>query len=64
MVAPPSVRPGGEMVLMGYRKEVPLGGVLALRFTWGEALDTAASVYHGVRAAGMALSMRVADGSI
>ena len=37
-----------ELVLMGYRTEVPLG-VVTLRFTWGEVLDTAASVYHGVR---------------
>ena len=36
------------MVLMGYRKELPLEGVFALRFTWTEALDTAANVYHGV----------------
>lgn len=35
-------------VLMAYRKQLPLEGVFALRFTWTEALDTAANVYHGV----------------
>ncbi|CAI4215564.1 unnamed protein product [Parascedosporium putredinis] len=28
-------------------KELPLGNVLSLRFTWAEAFDTAAEVYHG-----------------
>lgn len=43
---------------MGYRKELPLEGVFALRFTWTEALDTAANVYHGVRALVVTVSIR------
>lgn len=39
-----------QLVLMGHRKELPLEGALALRFTCTEALDTAANIYQGVRA--------------
>ena len=30
------------------RKDKATGGVFAGRFTWSEALDTAADIYHGV----------------
>ncbi|MBE3044656.1 hypothetical protein IMZ48_19265, partial [Candidatus Bathyarchaeota archaeon] len=40
---------------------MPLGGVLALHFTWGEALDTAASVYHGVRVLVLAVPSQITD---
>lgn len=30
------------------RKDTGSGGLYSLRFTWSEALDTAADVYHGV----------------
>lgn len=32
------------------RKEQATAGLFALRFTWTEAFDTAADVYHGVSA--------------
>lgn len=35
-------------LLTEIRKDKATGGVFALRFTWSEALDTAAAVYHGV----------------
>lgn len=30
------------------RKEKAIGGAFAFRFTWSQALDIAADVYHGV----------------